>query len=449
MMQQIRLIDKDIQPFLSIILLLTLVPLTPSCSEGDLSIGDGFVTTDTYTAIVDTFSLQLSTIKMDSVETSSTGVAITGYTSDEYSATKAASFFQVINDANSINDKEQFDSICLILSHNGFYRGDTSSLFTINVHRLEEEIETNDSWTLCNYDSFKYSETPLATYRYTPEPNDERTISIRLDDELGKTLMDTLQNDVNLTTSEFTDWFKGLALIPDTTSNNLILGFEAGTDSIYLRLYTHRIDLEKVENHFDFPLSETSLQFNHIKSYPVNSALENLDSYKKKLKTQNLNNTAIQEAGTGYFTRIDIPGISSMKALQQKGRIVKANLTIGIDAATFEYQEPPETIYLLEADKINQVAGYVINSSDYSVTGTLTTSSALYERDWYYTFDITYFLNALVDEEITSDGTGILIAYSEEDLQGSCYKMLFDGYDSAESKTRLNVFYYYYDIEDE
>ena len=432
-----------------ILLLLTVVPLIPSCSEGDLSIGDGFVDTDSYTSIIDTFSLQLSTIKMDSVETSSSEVALTGYYSDEYSSTKAVSFFQIINNESSINEEEQFDSICLVLNHSGFYQGDTSELFTINIHRLEEEIETNTSWTINNFDFFQYDETPLATYKYRPEPYDERTIYIRLEDDLGKTLLDTLQTDPYLSTSEFTDWFYGLALVPDTVNNNLILGFEAGADSIFLRLYTHRIDLEKVENYFDFPLSETSLQFNHIKSYPVNTELETLDSYKKKLKTQNLNETAILEGGTGYFTRIDIPGLSSMKALQQKGRIVKASLTVGVDAATFEDQDAPGTLYLLEADKINQVSGYIVNSSDYPVTGTLISSSTLYDEEWYYSFDITYFLNALVNEEITSEGTGILLAYSEDDLQGSCYKILFDGFDDAESKTRLNVFYYYYDIEED
>lgn len=438
----------NIRPII-ILLLLTVVPLLiPSCSEGDLSIGDQFVKTDTYTAIVDTFSLQLSTIKMDSVETSSTGIALTGYYTDDYSATKAVSFFEIMNEAYSIDGKEQFDSICLILNHSGFYLGDTSQVFTINVHRVEEEIETNTSGTISNNSFLKYSATPLASYQYTPEPYKERTIYIRLDDNLGKTLLDTLQTDPNLTSSEFIDWFKGLALVPDTVNNNLILGFEAGSDSIYLRLYTHRVELEKVKNYFDFSLNESSLQYNHIKSYPVNTALETLDSYKEKLKSENLDKKAILEAGTGYFTRIDIPGLSSMKALQQIGRIVKANLIVGVDPSTFDFQDPPETIYLLEADKINQVAGYIVNSSDYPVSGTLVSTSTLYEKEWYYTFDITYFLNALVDEEITSEGTGMLVAFSEDNLQGSCYKMIFDGYDGEGAYTQLNVFYYYYDVEE-
>ena len=434
--------------FFIVILLLTMVPLIHSCSEGDLSIGDRFVDTDTYTAIVDTFSLELSTIKMDSVETSATGTALAGYVRDDISATKSVAFFQIVNETGSVNQEEKFDSLCLVLNHNGFYEGDTSALYTLNVHRVTGEIETNTSGSLCNYNHFEYATTPLATYRYKPEPAGDRTITIRMDDNLGRQLLDTLQTSSNLTTSEFTDWFKGLALVPDTTTNKAILGYEAAEDSAFLRLYTHRMEQEKIENYFDFPLSETSLQFNHIKSYPVAEPLEKLDSYKKKVREDELDGRAVLEAGTGYFTRIDIPGLKSMKALRQEGRIVKANLIVGVSSVSFENKELPETIYLLEADKINQVAGYVINNSENVVTGTLNGTSSLYEKERYYSFDITYFLNALVDEEITAQGTGMLLAFAEEDLKGSSTKIVFTGYDHPSADTRLSVFYYYFDIEE-
>ncbi|PRZ01727.1 uncharacterized protein DUF4270 [Marinilabilia salmonicolor] len=429
------------------ILLFTGIPLLPSCSEGDLSIGDDFVDTETYTAITDTFSLNLSTFRMDSVETSGTGIALCGYS--EIHETKSTSYFNIELTSDNINKGEKYDSLCLVLQHSGYYLGDTTQLFGVSVHLLQEEITANDAGTLCADNFFHYAKGPVGQVTYYPEPNttEEKELLIRIDDSFGQMLLDTLQSNTSLTAVDFEGILHGLALVPDSTISNAVLGFEAEEGSINLRLYTHKVDLEKTELTHDFPLAETTLQFNNIVSISDKEALRSLTSYKQKVPESQLNQSAILQGGTGFFARIDLPGLPSMKALKQQGQIVKATLQVGVKAESHQTQTPPTTLYLLEADKINQLSSYIVNSSGNTVTGTLSKSTSLYEESYTYTFDITYFLNALINEEVTTEGTGIVLALPEEDLQSSVDRVKFKGYTDPSAETRLNVFYYNYDKE--
>lgn len=429
------------------ILLFTGIPLLPSCSEGDLSIGDDFVDTETYTAITDTFSLNLSTFRMDSVETSGTGTALCGYSVTN--ETKSNSYFNIELTSDNINKGEKYDSLCLVLQHSGYYLGDTTQLFGVSVHLLQEEITANDAGTLCADNFFNYAKGPVGQVAYYPEPNttEEKELLIRIDDSFGQMLLDTLQSNTTLTAVDFEEILHGLALVPDSTISNAVLGFEADEGSINLRLYTHKVDLEKTELTHDFPLTETTLQFNNIVSITDEEALRSLTSYKQKAPESQLNQSALLQGGTGFFTRIDLPGLSSMKALKQQGQIVKATLQVGVQAESHQTQTPPTTLYLLEADKINQLSSYIVNSSDNTVTGALSKTTSLYEESYTYTFDITYFLNALINEEVTTEGTGIVLALPEEDLQSSVDRVKFKGYTDPSAETRLNVFYYNYDKE--
>jgi hypothetical protein len=427
------------------ILLFMGIPLVYSCSEGDLSIGDDFVNTDTYTAITDTFSLNLSTFRMDSVETSGTGTALCGYS--KTNETRAISFFKIALTADNITKKEKFDSLCLVLNHSGYYLGDTCQLFGLGVHLLNEEITTNSSGTICAGDNFNYSDGDVGSYRYFPEPKTGEALTIRLSDSLGLRLLDTLQTNSSLSSSGFESIIRGFALVPDASISDAIVGYSASESSINLRLYTHKVELEETKLTHDFPLTSKSLQFNHIETLTTNESLQSLTSYKQKIPESKLNHSAILQGGTGFFTRIDITGLTSLKALQKKGQIVKATLQLGVKTDQKLTKAPPSTLYLLEADKINQFSSYIVNSNSNPVSGSLSKSSSLYEENYSYTFDITYFLNALINEEVTTDGTGIVLALPEEDLQGSVNKVIFKGYTDSSAETKLNIFYYNYDKE--
>jgi hypothetical protein len=434
--------------FLIGITLLTIIGWS-SCSEEDFSIGKNFVQSATYTAIVDTFSLQLSTIKQDSIITASTGVALTGFIDEsESGSVKALAYFKLANTDGSFNSKEKFDSACLVMNPTGYYYGDTASVFSFKVHLLTEEFDDYSSESLYNVDSMSYDPSPVGTKRYYPKPSSSDEVRVRMD-AFGETLFDSILNSPGqiLDDSDFEDWIYGMVLVPDTISNKAVIGYDASEDSLVLRLYTHLSTTETTELYHDFPLTSSSDQFNGITNNTKELALSELTSIKNKLSESKLSNMAILQGGIGYYTRVDFAGLSSMKELKEKGRIVKASLNVEVLVDSYQYKDLPSTIYLIEADKINQFQGYVVNSSGSEISGVLDESSLQFEHTALYSFDITTFLNAIIEEDVVSDESGVVLAFPESTLKGSVDRMVFAGYKFPDSQTKLNVFYYYYDKE--
>ncbi len=420
-----------------------------SCSEGDFSIGKDFVESPTYTAIVDTFSLQLSTIKQDSVITAATGVALTGFIDEtESGSVTAKAYFKLANTDGSFNSKEKFDSACLVMKPTGYYYGDTVVAFNVKVHLLTEEFDDYSSESLYNVDSMSYDPTPIGTKRYYPKPSSSDDVRVRMD-VFGKTLFDAIQDSPGqmLDDDDFEDWIYGMVLVPDTLNNKAVIGYDASEDSLVLRLYTHLSTTETTELYHDFPLTNSSDQFNSITNNTKELALSELTSIKMKLPESKLNSTAILQGGIGYYTRVDFAGLSSMKELKEKGRIVKASLNVEVLVDSYTYKDLPSTIYLIEADKINQFQGYVVNSEGSEVSGVLDESSRQFEHTALYSFDVTTFLNAIIEEDVVSDDSGVVLAFPESSLKGTVDRMVFAGYKFPDSQTKLNVFYYYYDKE--
>ncbi len=421
-----------------------------SCSDGELEIGDRFIDSETYSSVIDTFSLQLSTMKVDSVITSATGVALLGKATDiESGEITSDAFFKIAKTGDTFNTDEVFDSLTLVMKHSGYHYGDTAALFSFKVFLLSEEPEFEDNGKLYNTSRAKYNPDPIGVRTYIPEPNnvDETEVEIRLSDELGQLLTDTLKEGSGLTPSDFDDWIPGIALIPDTVNNRAVIGYKASADSIYLRLYTHLTLIEEKEIYHDFPLISPDYQFNRIKGDPGTSALLKLDSYKKLLPEQEFQYTALQQGGVGYFTRVDFPGVNTMQTLREEGHIVKAYLILEVKEDTYPYKDPPPLLSLLEVDRVNQFKGYLSDGNGQSVVAHLESTGKMYEYEARYTFDITHFLNGMVEADVIPDGTGVAVALPEESLSGTVDRVVFSGYGLPGTETKLKVFYYYYDKE--
>ncbi len=428
--------------------LLMIVLSVVSCSEGELKIGDRFIESETYSSIIDTFSLHLSTMQEDSVITSGSGVALLGKAIDiESGEVTSSSFFKIANTGDAFDTDEVYDSLTLVMKHSGYHYGDTAALFAFKVFLQSEEPELEDNGKLYNLSKAKYHPDPIGAWSYIPEPNnvDEIEVEFRLSDELGALLLDTLKEGSGLTPSDFDDWIPGIALIPDTVNNRAVIGYKAAPDSLYIRLYTHLTLHEEIEIFHDFPLINPQFQFNRIIENPGTTSLVKLDSYKKLLPEEEFQYMALQQGGVGYFTRVDFPSVHTMQTLVDVGHIVKAFLILEVKDDTYPYKDPPPALYLLEVDRVNQFKGYVSDGRGKSVVAPLETSGKIYEYEAQYTFDITHFLTGMVEADVIPDGTGVAVALSEESLSGSVDRVIFTGYGVPGTETKLRVFYYYYD----
>jgi hypothetical protein len=181
-----------------LIILFIVLSFSYSCTQSDdFTIGDSFVESQTELQIIDTFKVELSTVLLDSVNTSSTGIALVGkYSDDVFGTVNCSGYFElgytVIQD---VDESAVYDSAVFILGYSGYSYGDTLSSLSIGIHQLTEQMVLNDNGYLYNNSSFDYSHRPLGSKLFYPEPNSaDSTIRISIND-FGEELFIMAQND--------------------------------------------------------------------------------------------------------------------------------------------------------------------------------------------------------------------------------------------------------------
>ncbi|HEX7869977.1 MAG TPA: DUF4270 family protein, partial [Chryseobacterium sp.] len=93
--------------------------------------------------LIDTLTVEMSTINFDSLVTSNKSRVLVGnYDDPLFGKVKSNSYFQLASDSYSLissTDTEAanyvFDSISMILKYDNYYYGDTTKVQTFDIHR--------------------------------------------------------------------------------------------------------------------------------------------------------------------------------------------------------------------------------------------------------------------------------------------------------------------------
>ncbi len=422
-----------------------------SCQKGELNLGDDFINIPTYTALIDTVTMQLSTIRNDSVVTSNTGSALIGYHQHPImGGQEAKSFFNMIypTEYSWDTDEQVFDSLVMVLHYNGYSIGDTTCDAHFNIHRLLQKIETHDDGNLYNTSAFSYEESPLATKHFRSYPVDDDKITIRLNDAFAHEIIDFLNTYSNhVDKSElFEDEFKGLVLSCDTNITRAALGFMVNDTSNYMRLYSHKSELEQNDIINDISLSSSSLQFNQLTSHDQSVVFNQIPDGKSTLKAQDSDHIVLLQSGTGLKFRADFPSLNSLLELKNKGYIVKAELRLKPDMNRMKVDELPPQLYIGDIYRTNEVWGYLTDTDGNPITSQLYIDY-IYNEDIYYTFDITNYLNNRLQDDIIDTDQGLIFTLPESNM-GSTYTWLaINGQSAPINSSELLLYYYYYDTE--
>lgn len=428
------------------------VLLTPGCSDGALDLGDNFISTPTYTALIDSVSISLSTIRADSVVTSGTETGLVGYYQHPaLGGQEAVSYFSISPSENFTWDtkKEVFDSITFVVHPSGYSIGDTSSTFHLNVHQLIEEIEKHDDGKLYNVSHFGYDENKVLGKRsFKPFPNRKKKLEVKLDDALGQSIIDFMvtKKDQSDKATLFRETYKGFALTCDTNLTRSVLGFSATDELASIRLYSHQVGLEKEEEERNFSLESSTKQFTQFITHNKNTIYSTLENGKEKLNESATNASSLLQSGSGYMVRVDFPYLNNLLEIKAEGRIVKAELIVRPLIGTFKHYELPPTLYMAEVNKVNNIERYFSDSDGNPIAGTLVIDN-MYNETTYYKYDVTSYLNYRITEPIIDPDKGLLIVLPDDMNNKSLNHVTFGGHTNVQSQSELHIYYYYYDTE--
>lgn len=418
------------------IILTLLSILLFSCSNDPSEVGADFFNDGSLDiAYIDSVSVKFSTIKYEELVTNGSGRLLVGYHDDEkLGSISSTSYFQLSAPSGNPLNKHSttYNYAVVVLKYDGYSYYDTLLQNTYSVYRVNEKIEADDDGYLYNHSSFELQEEPLGTATFKPRPHKDDSLAISIDDALGRELYDKVLNEsVDITDeTNFLKYFRGLAVVPDTSLSGSLLGFSPDAE---IRIYYVDKSVIPVndDQYVSFPLkSDNGLLFNRITTDRTGTKLEGrLLTEEEKLDATLTDNESYVQGGTGLALRLDFPYIKNLRDVKNF-YVLSAVLEIHPVPKSYKKLEPlPETL-----------AAYVIHSNNATYAEYNTSIQQLVETDIprasYYSVDVTSYIEMMLQDNNTEDQYSLLFRLQDEDFRESVNRIL-----ASNEKTTLRISY--------
>ena len=429
--------------FLFIIIITSIV--FNACKENseDVTLGEEFIESQTHLNLIDTFSVSLSTVLLDSVITSGTGSILVGnYSDDIFGKISCRSYFQIgLPDSSEINDEDAYDSLNLVIKYNNYYFGDTTQNQSLFVYQLTENIEYSSDTSLSANASFNYNPEPVGSIVYLPRPyNPVDTLSIKISDNIGFDLFTKLKDGSETVdgNESFINYFHGLMLASGDSYGGSIIGFSASDVRLVLHT-TRKSVLSTYDINYDFGLNTSSKQFNHITHDFSSTDLSGLVDQRNKLPDSETNDLSFLQGGTGLTIRIDFPTLKEL-LLHDRGTVMSVQLLISPKQGSYNDFALPQQLYLYQSDKLNRENGSVFTGDGTIATSTLTVDE-LYNEGTYYSFDLTSYIEDAKAASYIDPDKGLLVTLPPDQINTVFNRLIIN---SKNINTKLKIYYLSY-----
>jgi hypothetical protein len=431
-----------------LVILLFLLNACKSKDDDLFLIGNDLVSKNSLLVEIDTFTVNLSTIRQDSLPTSGNGVLLAGnYDDGHFGKITCNSVFSVgIPTVTEIINTDIYDSISLTFKYSGYYYGDTTIVQSISVHKLKENIKFSDGYYLYNSSKSNFDPSSLGIITKVPTPHNKNSISIKLNNSLGIDIFNKLKNnsDIFLSDEAFLTYLPGLILLADKSKSSSVIGYGAN-DSTMIRLYFHELGASITLKEYDFPLINPSYQYNQIYSDHSGLPISSLTDQRKRIASSANNNESLMQAGSGLMTRVDFPYLGKLLEFERKGKILSAELIFKpVKNSYNNYVSLPDSLVLFTTDKLNKVNGYITNNSSTYEYAYLYIDD-LYNANTQYSVDITTYLFAEFSGNYYNVDHGLLVGLRPSLFETTLDRLILSGPDNPDSKPQLKIKYIFYD----
>ncbi|MGX1929921.1 DUF4270 family protein [Flagellimonas sp. 2504JD4-2] len=420
-------------------------------NDSDFLAGADFTDSNIRVVLIDTLTVETSTMKLDSVVTSQSSRMLVGkYEDPVFGTVTAASHMGLIPSGYTIDIEAEYDSIALYLNYDGYYYNDTITTNTIQVKRLLNTLRPSEGDAFYNTTTVDYFEDNLGVFSYRPRPVEADTLELRLNDEFGNDLFNRLQEKSITNIDEFKDYFKGMALVPGTDDNGAIIGFSKEPGAGFLRLYfSTSEETERVQDHIDFipNLSETPVPFfNQIIAENPIDPLQTLTDNEISLSSTAAEGLTFVQSGLGIATRLQFPYIKNIFDIRGQGTIMGGVLKITPERGSYNDQlmlRDEVSVYI--ADRNNEITSQLIIDEIFTVTGILNRDNEEF-NDIYYEVPVAGYLESLLLTELETDEALILLP---EDFDSTIDRFVLNGSGTADYSVELELIYAIYDEDND
>jgi hypothetical protein len=430
-----------------VLYLFLLITAASSCYDENSTYGERLVSSSFRNVRVDTSTVRVTSVLIDSLETSGKGIALTGeYTHPLWGKILSSAFIPYERPSYNTEADETvvLDSLVLLLSPNGYFVGDTTMPLTVRIHQLTEKISLNDNGYLYNKSSVAYDEAPLAVYTFKPKPGNPDFLEIRLSDALGHDLLTKFHaRDQAISSDRFEDYFRGIAIIPEGEFNQTVLAFSVADTATAISLRYHITD--ELENNQELLFkAKTETQFNRIIHDRTGTLMENYPFRQVEIPSDSLGNRGILMCGTGWYVRLEFPYLNNFREQGEYVEIEQAYLKIYPEPGSYStYNTLPDSIYLYIADENNVVTDAVKDYLGEEVQTGILMKDDTFDENTYYYFDVSDF----IQQESGASGRykhNLQLVYNAYDYTGTL-KNLTIGDQKGRTPITLQITYTIYE----
>lgn len=433
-------------------LAVTVISCGTDSDAGEFVVGSDYLAVGNKVILIDTVTVDMSTINFDSLITSNQSrILIGNYEDAIYGKVKSNSYFQLASESYTLNssgsDTETtnyvFDSISMILKYDNYYYGDTTKVQTFDIHRLIQRVKPNtDDDSFYNNSSLSYSDESLGTVSYKPRPIEKDSLNIRMSDAFGAALFQKLKKKEITDFDTFNEYLKGLVLVPSSSNYSSVIGFHVATSKVRLYYSKYQADTEEVPFIIDFTILDATKQFNSISSDKTGTIIQNLPVSTSKLSSLLTNQQGFIQSGTGVACRIDFPNIKQLKYISEKGTIVDAQLLLKPVNNTYSERYPlADSLKIYVADNLNRISGSLVNSAGTAVFGLLNKKTDEFNENVGYTVSVGNFLQK---EMIKASDSKSSLILTLPGISKSVNRVVLGDQKHLNNKIQLKIYYISY-----
>lgn len=416
------------------------------------------VNEDLGVTIIDSISVNTSTVQLEYVPSANTGTLLVGKINQaETGAAIASSYFRLalLDFVDNIPDDAKFDSINLVLMPNAarYYYGDTTQNQTLHVHRVTQTIETQNLNTIVgsenvptyvtgpsifSYQQFAYEGTALGSLTFKPRVKTIDTLSVRLDDALGQDLFDKINaGNPNVSNNDnFQQYLKGLVLVPDA-QNTAIVGLN---DTVYVDINYSYMGSDGFIKTGKKTMTTASraYQYNHIDYDRSGTDFAALNRTNREVKSTVTNGNVYLQAGSGVVAKLEFPSLKQFLN-EPNMAINKIELEIETTGSNFGSYPNPNGLMLFIANKYTGVpVSFVRSPRATSIQTASLMPGDMFGKNSKYVFNLIDYIKTI--NNIAYAETCLYLSVSSPEIFGST-DMAMIAKEDNQPKIKLNIVY--------
>lgn len=430
-----------------------------SCTDepNTLGVGNNSFAKSYGVVLIDTMTVAVSTVLLDSIPTSGTGTLLAGGYEDEKLGTLQAEGYLQLGTGETWEPSAAavFDSLVLVAKYSGYSYGDTTTVQTFEVRRITQSFKSYSLpqyWvderqysalykegSLYNSSTIRSEAVPLGTRAVRLRPGSQDSLSIRLNDDLGREWLQLAQNKSTTISQQdkFLEYFKGIAI--SAASLSCVTGFT--TEDVKARLYYKQYEGEEWKQQFHvFPFSSERFNYSRLSSDRTGTILENLAQHNNEVEARETSDEAFIQSGSGVVTKVHFPYVRKMIDLKDLLIVNQAQLIIEPLKNSYNEDLPlPLSLTLYQTDKSNLPLNQL-----YADFSTDTYQSAYISMDEEfdtstgYIFNITQYVQKLLSTEGNLE-KGLLIMPPPDEISKNVNKVYLSA--GSANRVRLKVWY--------